>query len=520
MKIRVTNLVVWVYAAISFGAAFVTSETPIRERLIISGGVTVLSIALILVMRRFGRSIFTIAAIALFVGLIRGLVLVVAVAVVNGVFEPMFVLRIASSALSAVIWIVGISWVVANLAGYRQRYLDLVGQVSQHRASRDLDENADLAAMKLNLAGAVTPGDTNPTDIALRRAAQIIRWEVEHRVRPLSHRVWFTPDAQPPRVRVVALVIDAIKEFPVPVLPVTLLWLFAALVGAPVIFGLQQGIASAVVSSLLLALSLVLGREAARTWHTRWIGPSALVLSVAVPIAGAIFLVPFLPTEYSDASVFVLFVFVPFALAALIITASAIALAQSDRTEILRIVETRLQEPEPFSNPAVSSYLHNTVQSELTGLALQLERAEVGSTQAHEAWERLVAIAGRSIESDFQQRQGSVQERVHRIEAAWRGIAEITCEMEPDILHADPRMLVVVQAISEITTNAVRHGGADRIDFQVRTESEYVTLLARTNAALTEPAAPGVGGRWLASVSAIPIEVTSNASETFLIARF
>ena len=115
MKIWITNLVVWVYAAISFGAAFVTSEIPIRERLIISGGVTVLSIALILVMRRFGRSIFSIAAIALFVGLIRGLVLVVAVAVVNGVFEPMFVLRIASSALSAVIWIVGISWVVANL---------------------------------------------------------------------------------------------------------------------------------------------------------------------------------------------------------------------------------------------------------------------------------------------------------------------------------------------------------------------------------------------------------------------
>ena len=520
MQPRITWLVVWIYAVVSFAAGFITTSLPLVERIIASGGVTLLAVALILVMRGAGTTALRISTIAAIIGLIRGVALVLAVALFSGSVETSFILRIASSGLSAVIWIAGVSWVIASLSVYRLRYLELVAQFSAGRPSHNLDENSDLHAMKSHLTGATAEQTANPSDEAMRRAAEIVRGEVDNRVRPLSHRLWFSPDAQPPHVRVGALLVDAVKEFPVPVWPVTLLWFVVALVGAPVIFGMRQGLASAAISSLLLALCLVISQAVARRWRTRWLGPTCLALSVVVPIAGAEILVPHVHSAHAGASAFVLFVFVPAALAALIITATAISLAQADREEILQIVETRWRDLDPYVNPEVSAYLHNTVQSELTGLALQLERAEAGSVEAREAWERLVAISGRSMEVDFQRQRESPHERVARLADSWRGIAEVTCEFDVSVSEADHRLVRVTQAIAEITSNAVRHGGADRINFSVQPDGENLTLMARTNATLIEPAEPGLGGRWLANFSVTPVEVTPLANETLLSVRF
>jgi hypothetical protein len=520
MHPRITGLVVWIYGAVSFAAGFITTDLPLIERTIASSAVTLLSVVLILVFRGLGASAARIVLIALAIGLVRGVALVLAVLLFSGSLESSFILRIMSSGLSAVIWIAGVSWVIASLSIYRHRYIELVAQFSADRPSPNLDENPDLDAMKSHLSGATAEQTADPSDEAMRRAAEIVRWEVDNRVRPLSHRLWFSPDAQPPHVRVGALLVDAIKEFPVPVWPVTLLWFVVALVGAPVIFGMQQGIASAAISSLLLALCLVISQAATRRWHTPWLGPTCLALSVVVPIAGAEILVPHVHSAHAGASAFVLFVFVPIALAALIITATAISLAQADREEILQIVQTRWREPEPYASPEVSSYLHNTVQSELTGLALQLERAEVGSVEAREAWERLVAISGRSMETDFQRQRESPQDRVVRLADSWRGIAEVTCEFAVSVSAADPRLVRVTQASAEITSNAVRHGGADRINFSVQPDGGNLTLTARINATLIEPAEPGLGGRWLANFSVTPVEVTPLANETLLSVRF
>ena len=520
MQPRITGLAVWIYSAVSFAAGWITTDLPPVERIISSGTVTLLSVALIFVLRRGGTSAVRIVLIALSIGLIRGVALVLAVLLFAGSVEPSFILRIVSSGLSAVVWLAGVSWVISSLSVYRYRYMALVAQFSASRPTRNLDENPELHAMKSHLTGATAEQTTDPSDEAMRRAAEIVRWEVEHRVRPLSHRLWFSPDAQPPQVRLSALLVDAVMEFPVPVWRVTFLWFVAALVGAPVIFGMRQGIASAVVSSLLLALCLVLSQAAMRRWRTRWLGLTCLGLSVVVPIAGAEVLVPHLHSAHAGASALVLFVFVPVALAALIITATAISLAQADQEEILLIVQTRWRDSEPYANPAISAYLHNTVQSELTGLALQLERAEVGSVEAREAWERLVAISGRSMEIDFQRQQESPQDRVKRLVDSWRGIAEVNCEFDITVSKADPRLVFVTQAIAEITSNAVRHGGADRIDYQVQPDGENLTLTVRTNATLIEPIEPGLGGHWLANFSVTTVEVTPLANETLLSVRF
>jgi uncharacterized protein related to proFAR isomerase len=42
MQPRITRLVVWIYAVVSFAAGFITTSLPLIERIIASGGVTAL----------------------------------------------------------------------------------------------------------------------------------------------------------------------------------------------------------------------------------------------------------------------------------------------------------------------------------------------------------------------------------------------------------------------------------------------------------------------------------------------
>lgn len=113
----------------------------------------------------------------------------------------------------------------------------------------------------------------------------------------------------------------------------------------------------------------------------------------------------------------------------------------------------------------LGGYLHNSLQSELLAMSMQLERARnVGDFNSVKSIiERLHSFLTNVLKSDFSEQQMQLGDRLERIRDGWEGISTITFEFEDlsRLTHSDE--IKLVQICEEIITNSVRQGGASMV---------------------------------------------------------
>ena len=524
--LRITPLVLGLYSITSIVAvlgSFGSSHADPVEIFLMSLAVTLVAVIVAYTAQRL-LGAARINSLASFVGavaaagILRGLALLIALEVIGVESSVPAGVRILNSLTSTIVWMTLIGLFDASREQYRRRYAALMAQASMVAPNVDpgLDEHPDMQRLKSRITGF-----TQMTDPPLAQSVQVaaaIRSEIETSLRPLSHRIWFSAERTEPRTRIAQLARDALVSLPLPVAPVTLVWLAGGIAGATSLFGPVRGSISIAISTVTLLVCLTLGSRVMRVGRP-WMGPIVLVACSVIPVALTDLLIRRLgyPAVFGTSVT----VFLMFALGTLILAGSAISLAAADRAVILTLVESRVTEIRAevreglHGSPSeLSAFIHNSLQAELHGLALQLDEASRSGDdeQARQALERLGALANRSLSEDFRSFRESPLDRLSRVTEAWAGISRLSVAVAEEVPLEDPRLATAVRALEELIANAIRHGGARTVSARIEVSvSGNLVVFLESDGVLTETFA-GMGEGWLKAVSQSPV-VHSGSSQ-------
>lgn len=519
--LRVTPLVLGLYSITSIVAvlgSFGSRHASLMPLLLLSLAVTGVADLVALTVQRLLSATRITAPAAFFIavvsaGVVRGVALQIGLDF-TGVGSPVpGGVRILNSVISIVVWMSLIGLFDASREQYRRRYAALMAQASSATSTIDpgFDRHPDMLRLKSTLARfAATP---EPPLSQSDHVAAAIRAQIETSLRPLSHRIWFSGEQAEPRARVSQLIRDAVVTLPIPIAPVTLAWLVGGIAGATSLFGLERGLLSIAISTMILLVCLVLGRRVMRAGRP-YVGPLVLVACSVIPVILTDIAIQCFGYPALLGSPVTVFLIV--ALGTLILGGSAISLAAADRAVILALVESRVTEMSSASREGLhgnsrelSAFIHNSLQAELHGLALQLDAASrLGDDeQARRALERLGALANRSLSEDFRSFRESPLDRLARITEGWSGIAHIEVLISARVAAEDPRLPTAVRAIEELVANSIRHGQARSVIIRLEIPPTGNLQLDLESDGLLADSIPGMGEGWLASVSQSPVKL-------------
>lgn len=167
------------------------------------------------------------------------------------------------------------------------------------------------------------------------------------------------------------------------------------------------------------------------------------------------------------------------------------------RTKIAKQKDVEL---DSVTHGNAASYLHNSLQSELTALALQLDSlaSNPDPDRNRVVMEKLEALVSQSKSEDFKNFMETPETRLNRVINSWDGIAEIRLNVDPHIWQDPSRSSIVVSLIQEAVANSVRSGRANRVDVvsEYSKDSILVTITDNGSATLLTDRR-GLGSQWI-----------------------
>jgi signal transduction histidine kinase len=165
------------------------------------------------------------------------------------------------------------------------------------------------------------------------------------------------------------------------------------------------------------------------------------------------------------------------------------------------------QESRRESEQELGVFLHHSIQSELSALALQLGVA-ANSADAQLRVDARAAALERLIRIQETTPPWSTStpgpDRIHEVVKSWEGIASIDVSLPPTEEGRPDQWKLVSQAVEESIANSIRAGHADRIRIKITTGTGSLLLEVADNGhESVEPAhrEPGLGTAWLNSVA-------------------
>ena len=432
---------------------------------------------------------------------------------------------------SAIICLVGGGLIGATLewrADFRSQYRMLLDRAlvleRAQRTSEPIDPDVLRAwtSMKIELDGALRRAArtlaAGTTERELTEAADLITSAVDTRLRPASRAMWQDATPNRPPITMRDLFAATVGSWQLPLGPI--LGFFAVVVGlgAVVRIGLVPGLAFTlgylVITGAVLALSNALVRR--RTGSANVIAIATIVLlpivlfSASLSIAHGWFSLP--GDVLADA---VLAVQTPISV---ILVAMAVEAVRA-RQEILDALQSRidgdvqqlLQSEGGVHGDAqrLSLFVHHSVQSELSALAMQLrEAALTHDAETREAVAGLVLARLGTIEDLDPQappwlKQASGLERMDEVIRAWSGILVITTRLPEVECCRQDQWHVAAQVIEEALANAARHGDATSVDIAGTAEHGTVTLRITDDGstAVSAVTSSGIGLQWLEQIA-------------------
>ncbi len=410
--------------------------------------------------------------------------------------------RVLNSTITIVIWGYLFSLIEARLKAFRENFQEQFaqravaiaaeGQLTAKEIARSIDELDSIKSLQANLRQIADAAEGQALSHAqLIVAAQKIRSEIESSLRPLSRRMWFDSSAAQPKFHIWELLKESLRNLDLRWYPTSALVTIAFFFGSlslydPLAVAIRIGFYGAALSLLLVLL------EKFQRWISGSLFRGAILLvgvsvlanligevAVSILLYGQLLTTdPLLALVGPAATIGILWVEAAFAQMRKDWAAVSTKFGQSSSNVTKGALSSRL-----------AGYLHNSLQSQLSGIALALETTNpADASSVAELVNRLKEISTKSIGDDFAALTTSPIERISAIAKAWKGIADISYEI-PRGLEVNPKLGIVVELVEEAINNAIRHSKASSVDIRV---SEVPLGLRVT---IAHPAVPQKSGK-------------------------
>jgi signal transduction histidine kinase len=470
------------------------------------------------------------ALVVIFGGAARGAVIALLILTLEPPLAPpgSIALRSANSALICCLWLGLIGLLIQAGRDYRSDYRLLLSRaVALHRAENDstIDVDAEMVERWANVQSSMRETmarvrlrlgetETAPSGADLAAAAAVVNDAVIRDVRPTSHGLWFTTEQAPPRLRPGALLWDALSDWRLPLRPIAGILCAIAFIGGIIRSGLLIGIGFA---SLYVVCSMTLLWVSDRVAR-RVAGPAVgiatvlllpwVLLGLAIVIGQGILHVS--PDNGGAAVAAVATSIVAFGMLLLSRVSGerrVLLDALQLRIESSAVVVLARQERRRESERELGVFLHHSVQSELSAVAMHLGEAatssddELRKTARAEALNRIVRIQESTPPWSA---EAPGPDRIEHVVQSWEGIAAIEVDLPPLAAVRSDQWKLLAQLVEEAVANAIRAGGANRIRVNATTESGVLTVLITDNGHLLDhdqPRLPGMGTAWLDHVA-------------------
>jgi signal transduction histidine kinase len=394
--------------------------------------------------------------------------------------------RAINSGITVVIWMGIIGLMLEAQSSYVREYQDLYQRFLMLKSGRLPDGRAlnsgRLSEIAEQVAQMTSPVRTKLaklsegsfTDAQVREAVADLQQVVKEQIRPLSHRLWFDRTSHLLKFRISNLLLDAFKTDETPILFFTALTTFSIFVGTTVSMGINIGAVISLIFGITIYMLFTLEKLLLKIEiiKSRFIHPIILILVATVPL-----LLTHVYFNLSEIAYWSLYSNVGVAGSVFLTAIFTTMLSQSliDRAKIIDIltaqitsgyVEEHLQAIARMTEDSeIASYLHSSLQSELTAVALKLDQAAKSGNR--DEVKSIIQYAQIVIERDltvnFHAGEHSPLERINALLDAWRGIADIKIDLQKIELCETQVLTDISQVIEEAVSDAVRFGNANLI---------------------------------------------------------
>ena len=504
-------------AAAPFAFSFRESAPSVFKLVLIGCAVTIptalIFFLLVFVLNRrvFISKFYDNLVVLVITGVIRGAIFFFLVQAL-GIQNPSPLLgRILNSTYTVVFWVGLASILVESNRRFKRRYKALLTQILilKVRDSRSPEPGyalmaQQIARMQLNIKRTIqdkepSPGELNQAEVL----ASVLRTEIESGLRPLSQRLWIKSIFAPPNIKVSGVINTAVSELNYPFILTAALYGCANVVNTTQSLGFSSGLIFGISTFAVFAVleKLRIFVVAKYPTGTKFFNYTyVLLIGLAVGLVTN-FVFKILNLNYS----FAIAIFTAPSLPIIITAIASIRLSLSDREKMFDILNqkftnTTAENIDSVIHGNAASYLHNSLQSELTALALQLDSLAKNPDPDRNriVMEKLEALVSQSKSEDFKNFMETPEARLNRVVNSWDGIAEIRLNVDPLIWQDPSRSSIVVSLIQEAVANSVRSGRANRVDVlsEYSKDSIFVTITDNGSAQITSDRR-GIGSQWI-----------------------
>ncbi len=423
--------------------------------------------------------------------------------------------RIFNSVFNVFIWLGLGSILLESNRRFTRRYRALMTQilVLKLRESSDPQDGfshiaQQILQMQMRIRGVVEKiQSSSPGSPPEKVLAMTLRKEVEEELRPLSQRLWVKSIFDPPAVRIGSSAKTAIKDLKVRFHLIAIIYLVVIILNVFLLTGPTVAISYGVLTYLTFLLLNELRKEIIRRLNSH-VAKANVVFVVFVGFAvnlGSTYVLDLLGLNHSYSAA----ILIAPTLSILVISASFIELALGDRETLIGILstETKAQDSEHLERVRrgnAASYIHNSLQSELTSLVFQLDSIAENPDPIRSKliMEKVESFISRSRSEDFRNFLETPEVRLKRVAQSWEGIAAIEFYVDQEIYTDPVRASLMVQLIEESIANAVRSGRANKVDIRAEFSAETLKITVRDNgSAPMTNMKQGFGSKWIDSVA-------------------
>ena len=379
-----------------------------------------------------------------------------------------------------------------------------------------------LAGIKKSLIS-VGLGKDKSQSAALLAASKVIQSQINEVLRPLSHRLWVNGMGQVKHRDVPGILKSAIEYLDFDINLILVYQIGIGGYGVFLVLGFKTSLfvttIGVLISALLMQGYFYLQRRVRKNLFQ--LGLTYLLLQGLLPV-----FVPLAIRNPLDATANAISgLLISPTLPGLILLISAYRLITRDNEIAIgaatsvryRIGALSSEDQSSKSGIELAEYLHNSLQSELFGIAKRFEAASHESldTDHSAVLNSLDSALNRSYEDISDNNLGSAL-RIQKLISSWQGIAEISIIGLDHLKDGSSLANRTGQIVEEMITNTIRYGEAKSIQIKLVKDSKFLLIELAHNGKGEITKKAGLGTLLLSQQSVGGIKISSEDGKTYV----